>query len=39
MKNGEYAVIFFMLFIIDFSFFILIFISDLCDASSPERRT
>ena len=39
MKSGEYAVIYFLLFIIDFSFFILIFMSDLCDASSPERRT
>jgi hypothetical protein len=39
VKIGEYADIYFILFIIDFSFFILIFISDLCDASSPERRT
>ena len=39
MKSGEYADNFFMLFIIDFSIFSLIFVSDLCDASSPERRT
>jgi len=39
MKIREYAIAFFLLFIIDFSFFSLIFIPDLCDASSPERRT
>ncbi len=39
MKSGEYADNFFIPFIIDFSFFFLIFTSDLCDASSPERRT
>jgi len=40
MKISEYAKrIIFVAFCIDFSKLIVIFISDLCDASSPERRT
>jgi hypothetical protein len=38
MNTGEHAIQFFDFFI-DFSLFMRIFVSDLCDASSPERRT
>jgi hypothetical protein len=38
-KSALSEKVIFFFFIIDFSFFMLIFVSDLCGASSPERRT